>query len=104
VLTEWEERDARPIKPREVIELLDKIVERGRPVTADRTAALLGQLFEFGIHRAVVETTPVQLLVRGGVSRIPAEHAKNGREQVVPSRGSRDAVQRQPSRWKLFRK
>jgi integrase len=145
VLTEWKGRDARTIKPREVIELLDKIVERGRPVMANRTAALLGQLFRFGIHRAIVETTPVQLLIRpggkekprartlsdaelktylaeptaatrfrrlarvltillltgqrrgelaaarwhdidlqAGVWRIPAEHAKNGREQAVP--------------------
>jgi hypothetical protein len=34
----WRARDARTIKPREVIELLDKIVARGSPVMANRTA------------------------------------------------------------------
>jgi hypothetical protein len=49
VLTEWRGRDARTIEPAEVIALLDKIVDRGSPVKANRTAALLSQLFKFGI-------------------------------------------------------
>lgn len=66
VLPEWRGRDARTIEPYEVIELLDKIVARGSPVAANRTAALLGQLFKFAIHRRIVATTPVQLLFRPG--------------------------------------
>jgi integrase len=65
VVPEWAGRDARTITPREVVELLDKIADRA-PVMANRVAALLGQLFKFGIHRAIVETTPVQLLYRPG--------------------------------------
>jgi len=45
VLSEWKGRDARTITPREVVELLDKIVARGSRVMANRTAGLLGQLF-----------------------------------------------------------
>jgi integrase len=66
VLPEWRGRDARTIEPAEVITLLDKIVDRGSPISANRTAALLGQLFKFGIHRRIVTTTPVQLLYRPG--------------------------------------
>jgi integrase len=66
VLPEWKGRDARSIKPTEVIELTDKITERGSPVAANRTAALLGQLFRFGIHRRIVESSPVQLLYKPG--------------------------------------
>jgi integrase len=66
VLPEWKGRDARTIEPAEVIELLDKIVDRGSPVAANRAAALLGQLFKFGIHRRIVASTPVQLLYRPG--------------------------------------
>jgi integrase len=66
VLPAWRARDARSIKPREVIELLDSIVDRGSPVTANRTAALLSQMFRFGVHRTIVETSPVQLLMRPG--------------------------------------
>jgi integrase len=66
VLPEWKGRDARTIEPREVIELLDKIVDRGARVMANRVAGLLGQLFRFGIHRRIVDSSPVQLLYRPG--------------------------------------
>lgn len=66
VLPQWKGRDARTIEPFEVIELLDRIVDRGSPVQANRTAALLTQLFKFGIHRRIVTVSPVQLLYRPG--------------------------------------
>jgi integrase len=75
VLSEWKNRDARTIKPREVIELLDGIVARGSPVQANRTAALLTQLFKFGIHRQIVEDSPVKLLMRPGGKEKPRERA-----------------------------
>lgn len=66
VLPEWAGRDARTIAPHEVIELLDGIVDRGSRVMANRTAAILTQLFKFAVHRRIVATTPVQLLMRPG--------------------------------------
>lgn len=75
VLPEWRGRDARTVKPREVIELLDKIVARGSRVMANRTAAVLGQMFRFGIHRAIVESSPVQLLYRPGGKEKPRERS-----------------------------
>jgi integrase len=70
VLPRWGNRDARTIKPREVIELLDEIADRS-PVMANRVAGILSQMFRFGIHRAIVETTPVQLLYRPGGKEKP---------------------------------
>ena len=49
-LAGWAHRDARTIKPREVIELLDAIVDRPAPVMANRVAGLLSQMFRYGIH------------------------------------------------------
>lgn len=70
VLPYWADRDARTIKPREIIELLDRIVARGSPIAANRVASVLSQLFRFGVHRALVESSPVQLLYRpGGTER-----------------------------------
>jgi integrase len=83
VLPEWKGRDARTIKPREVIELLDKIVERGSPVAANRTAALLGQLFKFGIHRAIVDDSPVKLLMRPGGKEQPRERTLSDDELKI---------------------
>ena len=52
VLADWKGRDARTIKPTEVIQLLDRLVDKGSPVAANRTAALLSQLFRFGVASA----------------------------------------------------
>jgi integrase len=67
----WLGRDARTIKPREVIELLDKIVARGSKVMANRTAGILSQMFLYGVHRAIVESSPVQLLYDPGGKERP---------------------------------
>ena len=75
ILSEWKGRDARTITPREVIELLDGIVARGSRVMANRTASLLAQMFKFGIHRAIVEGSPVMLLYRPGGKEKPRARA-----------------------------
>jgi integrase len=73
VLPDWTGRDARSLTPREVVALLDKIVGRGCRVLANRTATLLTQLFKFGIHRALLESSPVQLLMRPGGKEMPRQ-------------------------------
>jgi integrase len=73
VLEHWHGRDARTIEPHEVIELTDRIVERGSPVMANRVAGLLGQMFLFGVHRQIVKTSPVQLLYRPGGREKPRQ-------------------------------
>jgi integrase len=75
VLPEWKGRDARTIEPREVIDLLDKIVDRGARVMANRVAGLLAQLFKFGVHRRIVDASPVQLLYRPGGKEKPRNRA-----------------------------
>jgi integrase len=80
VLSRWRGRDARTIKPREVIDLLDEIVARGSPVAANRTATVLGQMFKYGIHRTIIETSPVQLLYRPGGKEKPRQRALSDAE------------------------
>jgi len=75
VLPEWKGRDARTIAPHEVIALLDRIVDRGSKVLANRAAGLLAQMFKFGIHRTIVTATPVQLLYRPGGKEKPRERS-----------------------------
>jgi len=79
-LADWAHRDARTIKPREVIELLDAIVDRPAPVMANRVAGLLSQLFRYGIHRQIVESSPVQLLFRPGGTERPRQRALDDEE------------------------
>lgn len=93
VLRAWRGRDARSIRPREIIELLDGIVERGSPVMANRIAGLLGQLFKFGIHRAIVDDTPVRLLMRPGGKERPRSRVLSDEELRIfladPTAGTR---------------
>ncbi len=70
VLSEWAGRDARTVKPRDVLELLDGIVDRGSAIMSNRVHSLLKQLFKYGVHRQIIEISPVQLLyLPGGVEK-----------------------------------
>jgi hypothetical protein len=67
-LPHWKGRDARTITSREIIERLDAIVARGAPVMANRTAAILDQMFRFGVHRSIVASSPVRTRRSGSKS------------------------------------
>jgi integrase len=82
ILPVWAQRDAWTIKSGEIIDLLDGIVERVSPVMANRTATYLGQMFKFGIHRSIVEDSPVKLLYRPGGKERPLERALSEEELV----------------------
>src|SRR3569833_724587 len=73
VLPHWRGRDARTIKPREVIELLDGIVARGSSRMANRTSDVISLMFKFGIHRDIVADSHVKLLFRLFVDERPRE-------------------------------
>jgi len=80
VLPTWRTRDARTIRPIEVVRLVDAIVDRGSPAMANDVAALLDQLFRYGIQRELVETNPVQLLFAPGGAEKPRARALNDEE------------------------
>ncbi|MGH2378174.1 MAG: tyrosine-type recombinase/integrase [Thermoanaerobaculia bacterium] len=56
----WWTRPARDITPRDVIRLLDDIVEAGHPATADKVHAFLGKMFRHGVPRGMVDSNPVR--------------------------------------------
>jgi integrase len=80
VLSNWKGRDARTITPPEVIELLDLVLDRGSRIMANRLASVLGQLFRWGIHRRIVEDSPVKLLYRPGGKEKPRERTLTDEE------------------------
>lgn len=92
VLPYWSGRDARTIKPREVIQLLDRVVARGSKVMANRVASALRQLFLFGVHRAIIDWSPVQLLMKPGGREKPRRRIFSERElEAFLLHGSRAA-------------
>jgi integrase len=63
----WDSRKVHEVTRRDVILLLDRLVERGAPIQANRVRALISKVFNFGISRAIVETNPAHLVDRPGL-------------------------------------
>lgn len=59
VLPHWGDRNVQEITRRDVIDLLEGIVESGRAVTANRTRAYLSAFFNWCVERDVIELSPV---------------------------------------------
>ncbi len=51
-LTAWGNRPARDITPTDVEAVLEHIIERGAPVQANRTRAIISRIFSFGLKKA----------------------------------------------------
>ncbi len=75
VLPAWGKRKAREITRRDVITLLDVIVERGAPIQANKTLAVVRKMYNFAISRDIVDATPVAMV------KAPAR--ENQRDRVL---------------------
>ncbi len=73
VLPAWGKRKAKDIRRRDVILLLDEIVERGAPIQANRTLAVVRRMFNFAVGRDILDTTPVAMV------RAPAKETQRDR-------------------------
>lgn len=58
VLPAWGSVKANEIARRDVIRLLDQVVERGAPIAANRVLALVRKMFNFGIERSLIDANP----------------------------------------------
>jgi integrase len=80
VLSRWGERDIKTISRRDVIELLDQVMDQGStirgegkrrkvpggPIAANRTLSAIRALFNFALRRGIIESTPAALVERPG--------------------------------------
>jgi integrase len=58
VTSAWGYKKAKDIARRDVIALLDRIVERGSPIAANRTLAVCRRMFGWALSRDIVPTNP----------------------------------------------
>jgi integrase len=58
VRSRWGSRRVQDIERRDVVTLLDEIVDRGAPITANRTLSHVRKWFNWMIERSVLETSP----------------------------------------------
>lgn len=75
VLPVWGRRKAKDISRRDVIALLDGIVERGAPIAANRTLATIRKMFNWAFSRDLVEGNPCLMV------KAPAK--ENRRDRVL---------------------
>lgn len=59
ILGKWGARDIQTIAKRDVIDVLDAIVDRGSPVTANRLRAHLNTLFNWAKGRDIIQVNPL---------------------------------------------
>jgi integrase len=72
VLGQWEDRTVHQISRRDVNDLLDRIVSRGSPVTANRVLAAIRKMFAWAVSRDIVPVSPC-----AGVSPPTAETSRD---------------------------
>ena len=75
VLPQWGERRVQEITRRDVIVLLDGIVDTGKPITANRTLTTLKTFFRWLMDRSVIDASPC--------TRVKAPAAENSRDRVL---------------------
>ena len=57
-ISAWGKKKAYDIKQRDVIALVEQIMDRGSPIQANRTLGLLKQVFKFGVQRGIIDASP----------------------------------------------
>lgn len=75
LIPRWGRRKAADIRRTDVLHLLDAIVDRGSPIQANRTLALVRKIFNWGIGRGLVEANPCL--------QIEAPGRENQRQRVL---------------------
>ena len=72
--------NARDLTKRQLIALLDEMVDRGAPVAANRTYALLKQLFDWAAAKDLVPASPMAGIERPGGDESPRERVLSADE------------------------
>ena len=75
VVPGWEGLKAHAVTRRHVTALIDSVVERGAPIQANRTLAVVRKMFNFALSRSIVEVNPCL--------GVPMPSKENQRDRVL---------------------
>jgi len=64
VIPVWGRKKAKVIKKRDVVLLLDSIVDRGSPISANKALEIIRKMFDFAVSRSILDFSPC-----GGVEK-----------------------------------
>jgi integrase len=99
VLPAWGNRQIQDIAKRDVLDLLDGVVDRGGGLTANRVLAAIRKLFNWAVDRGIIETSPV--------AGVKAPLAEQSRDRVLSDEELRSlwlACDKQGYPWGAFTK
>jgi integrase len=80
LISEYGKLNARSLTKRQLIALLDDIVDRGAPITANRTHALLKQFFDWAAAKDLIPASPMAGIERPGGEERPRERVLSANE------------------------
>jgi len=69
LFADWSDRPLSKITRRDVLDVLDVLLERGAEVMANRTLAYLSMLFGWALHREIIESDPTDSIKKPGVEQ-----------------------------------
>ena len=69
VLPRWGPLKAKDVTRGDVISLLDDIMDRGSPISANRTLAVVRKMFNYAIERSAVEANPCSIITAPAAER-----------------------------------
>src|SRR5665213_3307517 len=75
VLPHWRAKKVKDIRRRDIVSLLDRIVDRGSPATANKTLAIVRRMLSFAVERGIIELSPC--------FGVRAPHQEKPRERVL---------------------
>jgi integrase len=75
VLPRWAKRKAKDITRRDIVRLLNEIVDRGAPIQANRTLTILRRMFKFAFGQAILEISPCD--------QVEAPSSENERDRAL---------------------
>ena len=75
VLSRWARRKAKDITRRDIVRLLNDIVDRGAPIQANRTLTILRRMFRFAVGQAILEISPCD--------QVEAPSSENERDRAL---------------------
>ena len=78
IIPVWGRKKAKDIKKRDVVLLLDGIVDRGSPIIANKTFAIIRKMFAFAVTRDILKFSPC-----GGVEKPAEEKARKSSLNMV---------------------
>jgi integrase len=87
VLPHWTGRDVTTLGRRDVLDVVDSIVDRGKLITARRTQSYIHRMFRWAVNRGILESNPAANLERPGIEK-PRERVLSDSELLAVWNGA----------------